>query len=79
MKIDPNNLKINLRNMLGVSEADIGCNACMEMVDEFVELQLAGRDAAEVLPLVHTHLSQCKDCQEEFEALKNILQNYPVS
>jgi hypothetical protein len=38
-------------------------------MDQFVDLTLAGKDAAEAMPLVQDHLNRCGDCREEFEAL----------
>jgi hypothetical protein len=48
---------------------EIGCEACFEQMDVFVEIALQGRDAAQLMPLVYHHLSFCRDCREEFEAL----------
>lgn len=52
---------------------EIGCDECFEQVDQFVEVALAGKDAAEAMPLVQDHLNRCKDCREEFEALLSAL------
>lgn len=48
---------------------EIGCEECFQEVDRFVELQLAGLDAAQAMPLVQAHLDRCPDCREEYEAL----------
>lgn len=48
---------------------EIGCDACFEQLDRFAELHLAGKNAAEAMPLVQDHLDRCGDCREEFEAL----------
>lgn len=53
---------------------EIGCEACFEQLDVFVEITLQGRDAAQLLPLVYHHLSFCRDCREEFDALLAALQ-----
>jgi predicted anti-sigma-YlaC factor YlaD len=42
-------------------------------LDRFVEMKLAGKDAAAAMPLVHDHLERCRDCREEFEALLEVL------
>jgi hypothetical protein len=52
---------------------EIGCQECFEQLDRFVELTLAGKDAAEAMPLVQDHLDHCNDCREEFEALLAVL------
>ena len=50
-------------------ENEIGCDECLEQLDRFAELTLAGKSAAEAMPLVEDHLRRCGDCREEFEAL----------
>jgi predicted anti-sigma-YlaC factor YlaD len=52
---------------------EIGCDECFEQIDRFVEMTLAGKDAAEAMPLVQDHLSRCRDCREEFETLLHVL------
>ena len=52
---------------------EIGCDECFEQVDQFVELKLQGKDAAEAMPLVQEHLDRCGGCREEFEALLDCL------
>jgi len=48
---------------------EIGCDACYEQLDRLADLHLAGKNAAEAMPLVQDHLDRCGDCREEFEAL----------
>lgn len=52
---------------------EIGCDECFEQLDQFLELTLAGKNAAEAMPLVQDHLERCGDCREEFEALLTAL------
>ena len=58
-----------VRMILETSPEELGCDECLERVDLFVEEQLAGKNAAEAMPLVRDHLEKCGDCREEFEAL----------
>ena len=58
-----------VRGILTTRPDEIGCDECFAQLDRFVELQLAGKNAAEAMPLVHDHLERCQDCREEFEAL----------
>lgn len=53
---------------------EIGCDECFDKLDRYAELTLAGRDAAEAIPLVADHLEKCGDCREEFEALLTALE-----
>ncbi len=48
---------------------EIGCDECFALLDQFAELVLDGKPAADLMPLVHAHLERCPDCKEEFEAL----------
>ena len=52
---------------------EISCDECFEQLDRFVELVLAGKNAAQAMPLVQDHLNRCRDCRQEFEALLTAL------
>ncbi|MGF1472590.1 MAG: hypothetical protein ACFB50_12745 [Rubrobacteraceae bacterium] len=67
--LDRDELNKLLRAALETGEDEIDCDDCLQQVDEFVEMELAGLDAAAAMPLVHNHLQRCGDCREEFEAL----------
>lgn len=67
--LDRDELNKLVRAALETSEHELGCDECLDEVDRFVEMELAGLDAAAAMPLVHNHLQKCGDCREEFEAL----------
>ena len=69
MELEPAALKRMVRSILTAHPDEIGCDECFEQLDRFVEMELAGRNAAEAMPLVQDHLERCADCREEFEAL----------
>ncbi len=73
MKLRPDTLQRIVRNVLTTRPDEIGCDECLEQLDRFVEITLAGKSAAEAMPLVQDHLERCKDCREEFEALLAVL------
>jgi hypothetical protein len=62
-------LKRIVRGIVTAHPDEIGCDECFEQLDQFVEMQLAGKDVAQAMPLVQDHLVRCRDCREEFEAL----------
>jgi hypothetical protein len=68
-ELNLDSLKKLVREILATTPDEIGCEECLEQLDRFVELELAGKSAAEALPLVQNHLERCVDCREEFEAL----------
>lgn len=67
--LDPDILKGMAREIVTTRTDEIGCAECFEQLDEFVDMSLAGKDAAQAMPLVQDHLDRCGDCREEFEAL----------
>jgi hypothetical protein len=71
--LDPGKLKRMVRDMLATSADEIGCDECFEQLDRFVDLEPAGKRAAEALPLVQDHLNRCHNCREEFEVLLTAL------
>jgi len=62
-------MKRLLRSIANIEPDEIGCDTCFEVVDRFVEMELAGKEAAEALPLVKAHLNRCEACREEYRAL----------
>jgi hypothetical protein len=69
MLIEPATLKRIVQNVLATQPDEIGCDECFEQLGRFIEMELAGKNAAEAMPLVQDHLDRCRDCREEFEAL----------
>ena len=73
MRLEPDTLKRMVHSVLSARPDEIGCDECFEQLDRFVEMTLAGKNAAEAMPLVQDHLERCDDCREEFEALLAVL------
>jgi hypothetical protein len=68
-KLEAQKLKWLVRVVMTTRPDEFGCEECFQELDRFVEIQLAGKDAAEAMPLVQDHLDRCRECKEEFEAL----------
>ena len=62
-----------LGRLLGADGPDIGCDACFEELDRYVELELAGVDADAAVPGLRTHLAGCPACREEHDSLYALL------
>jgi len=73
MTLEPAMLKQMIRAVITTRPDEIGCDECFEQLDRFVEMRLAGKNAAEAMPLVQDHLERCRNCREEFEALLTVL------
>jgi hypothetical protein len=62
-----------LSRLLGPSEPEVGCEACFEELDRYVELDVAGKDADAVVPGLRAHLEGCPACREEYESLRALV------
>jgi hypothetical protein len=62
-----------LRALLGPSGDDIGCERCFELLDVYVEAELADEDAERRVPGMRTHLEGCPACAEEHDSLRALL------
>ena len=68
-----------LSHLLGPSGPEVGCDECFEQLDRYVELQLAGAPADELVPGLRAHLVGCPACAEEHESLRALLELDSVS
>lgn len=66
-------LKQALGRLLGPPTPEIGCDECFDKLDEYVELEVAGRDADAAVPGLRAHLAGCSACREEHESLRALV------
>ena len=64
---------MSILELLGPEGPEIGCEECFARLDEFVELELAGADAARLVPGMREHLQGCPACREEHDSLRDLL------
>jgi hypothetical protein len=69
MEREPGMHTDTLGRLLGPAEPEVGCDECFDLLDEFVELELAGVDADARVPGLRAHLDGCPACREEHESL----------
>jgi hypothetical protein len=62
-------LKQALGRLLGPAAAEVGCDACFDELDRYVELELAGADVDAEIPGFRAHLDGCPACREEHDSL----------
>jgi hypothetical protein len=63
----------HIEQLLGPTGHEVSCDQCFELLDEYVELELAGADADTRLPGLRTHLSGCPACREDYESLRALV------
>ena len=77
--IKPDTLKEIVRRIMRTRPDEIGCETCFDSLDQFVDMELEGKDAAQALPLVKRHLEICHGCRDEYHALLTALQDFKDS
>jgi hypothetical protein len=55
--------------LLGTAGEDAGCEGGLELLAEYVERELEGRNVRELFPAVAEHLRNCPACAEDYEGL----------
>jgi hypothetical protein len=59
--------------LLGPTGHEVSCEQCFDLIDEYVELELADIEAGSLLPEVRAHLEGCSACNEDHESLRALL------
>ena len=62
-----------LSRLVGPAGPEVGCDACFDALDVYVELDLAGKDAEAALTGLGAHLDGCPACREEYESLRALV------
>lgn len=56
-------------------EKEISCDDVLELIDQFAELAIEGKNVSKIMPQIQQHLDMCPDCREEYESLLEILKH----
>jgi hypothetical protein len=62
-----------IARLLGPPGPEVTCEQCFELLDEYVDLELAGDDADARLPGMRAHLIGCPACHEDHESLRDFV------
>jgi hypothetical protein len=62
-----------IARLLGPRGPEVSCEECFELLDEYVDLELAGEDADRRLPGMREHLQCCPACHEDHESLRDLV------
>lgn len=61
--------RLDLDELLRALPGDAGCRAGEEILDRYVELELAGEDPAQTYPGTAIHLASCPGCAADHAGL----------
>jgi hypothetical protein len=62
-----------IARLLGPAGPEVSCEACFELLDQYVDLELSGADADAQLPGMREHLAGCPACSEDHESLRELV------
>jgi predicted anti-sigma-YlaC factor YlaD len=58
-----------LDELLRAHDGDDGCTAAEDILDAYVEIELAGEDPARAYPGTAVHLQSCPGCRADYDGL----------
>jgi anti-sigma factor RsiW len=61
-----------LAQLIGPDGPELGCDECFDLVDVYVDTELAGEDADAAIPGMREHLAGCPACAEEYQSLREL-------
>ena len=62
-----------LARVLGPVGPEVTCEQCFDLLDQYVDLEVAGADADGRLPGMRAHLTGCPACHEDYESLRDLV------
>jgi len=71
----PDQMVHRLISRLENTRADeLSCDEVFALVDEYAEASQRGEDVGNLKPLLRHHLDMCRECDEEYQALLQVLE-----
>ena len=70
MPADPQRM---VDRLVGPAGPELGCDECFEVLDAYVELELARAPADSQMPLMRAHLAGCSACRDDHDSLLALL------
>jgi len=62
-----------IARLLGPAGPEVTCEMCFELLDEYVDREVGGEDAAASMPEMRAHLEGCPACREDYESLRDLI------
>ena len=56
-----------------LENCEVDCEQVFRALDQYAEIEIRKEDAARLMPLVHQHLEMCTGCNDQYEALLDVL------
>ena len=59
--------------LLGPAGPELTCEDCFELLDRYVDLEVARADAESAVPGMRAHLAGCPACRDDHESLLELV------
>ena len=69
----PGDPRRTVDHLLGPASPELDCDECFEILDAYVELELAAAPAGAQMPLMRAHLAGCSACRDDHDSLLALL------
>ena len=56
-----------------LENCEVDCEQVFRALDQHAEINIRKEDAARLMPLIHQHLEMCSGCNDQYEALLDVL------
>jgi hypothetical protein len=74
MADEPTNPQHTIEHLVGPTDPELSCDECFELLDVYVELELANGAADTHMPLMRAHLKGCSGCRDDHDSLLALVQ-----
>ena len=62
-----------VERLLGPVDPQVTCEECFALLDQYVDAEVAGEDAAARFPAMRAHLEGCPACHEDHASLRDLV------
>jgi hypothetical protein len=69
----PDDARVLAERLIGPAGPELSCEECFDVLDAYVERELAGVDAGAAMPAMQAHLAGCSACRDDHDSLLALL------
>ena len=63
-----------ISRLQNTQDDELSCDEVFALVDEYAEASQRGENVGTLKPLIRHHLEMCRECDEEYQALVQVLE-----
>lgn len=71
----PDDVRTLAERLTGPAGPELSCEECFDVLDVYVERELAGADVGAAMPAMRAHLAGCSACRDDYDSLLALLRD----